>query len=78
MAMTQGTKAGLVLKGVKVAGMWLSGLIAMMILALLVADTGMRNTQEVEALRLWLHETRFGWLGWRVCLYGALAWGCRK
>ncbi|EJN7758171.1 hypothetical protein NRX90_005160, partial [Escherichia coli] len=63
MAMTQGTKAGLVLKGVKVAGMWLSGLIAMMILALLVADTGMRHTQEVEALRLWLHETRFGWLG---------------
>ncbi|HDD1125652.1 TPA: hypothetical protein O9998_005524, partial [Escherichia coli] len=57
MAMTQGTKAGLVLKGVKVAGMWLSGLIAMMILALLVADTGMRHTQEVEALRLWLHET---------------------
>ena len=76
--MVPGSRAGLLVEGMKLLGKWGLTVIVIMASALLIADTGMRHAQEVDALRLWFHETRFGWLGWRFCIYCGLVWGCRK
>ncbi|STJ20557.1 Uncharacterised protein [Escherichia coli] len=48
----------------KLLGKWGLTVIVIMASALLIADTGMRHAQEVDALRLWFHETRSdGWAG---------------
>ncbi|EED1399613.1 hypothetical protein P4P03_004542 [Escherichia coli] len=76
--MVPGSRVGQLVKGMKLLGKWGLTVIVIMASALLIADTGMRHAQEVDALRLWFHETRFGWLGWRFCIYCGLVWGCRK
>lgn len=43
-----------------------------------IADTAMRHPDAVASLRAWMSSTRYGWLAWRLCLYGATGWGFWK
>lgn len=53
-------------------------MVAVMIMTLLVAATGVEHPAETTAFIAWMHKTRFFWLGWRLVLYAALGWGIWK
>ena len=52
------------------AGVLLAGLI--------VADRAIKDPAQAAAFRDWMEHARYGWLMWRLAVYGALAWGFVK
>ncbi|MEQ5055780.1 hypothetical protein ABN154_28950 [Klebsiella michiganensis] len=65
-------------KGLKVGMLYLLVLALIMVLGFWLADTGIRHPESVASLKRWMHETRYGWLAWRLALYSAVGWGLWK
>jgi hypothetical protein len=65
-------------KGLKAGMLYLLVLALIMVLGFWLADTGMRHSESVASLKRWMHETRYGWLAWRLALYSAVGWGLWK
>lgn len=57
---------------------WLALFTAALVLALGLAHLGVTHPAESAALRERMHDTRYGWLAWRLVLYAVLAWGFVK
>ncbi|MDH1089208.1 hypothetical protein N5C79_22190 [Pantoea brenneri] len=53
-------------------------LLAFMLAGLIVADKAVKNPAQAAAFRDWMDHARYGWLVWRLAVYGALAWGFMK
>ncbi|MEG5901853.1 hypothetical protein [Enterobacter bugandensis] len=65
-------------KGLKVGMLYLLVLALIMVLGFCLADTGIRHPESVASLKRWMHETRYGWLAWRLFIYCAVGWGLWK
>jgi hypothetical protein len=53
-------------------------LLAFLLAGLIVADRAIRNPAQAAAFRDWMEHARYGWLVWRLAVYGALACGFVK
>ncbi|MBK0162531.1 hypothetical protein [Klebsiella sp. S69] len=53
-------------------------LLVFLLAGLIVADQAVRNPAQAAAFRDWMEHARYGWLMWRLAVYGALAWGFVK
>ncbi|HDS5277285.1 hypothetical protein COO59_19885 [Mixta theicola] len=53
-------------------------LLVFLLAGLIVADQSVRNPAQAAAFRDWMEHARYGWLMWRLAVYGALAWGFVK
>ena len=53
-------------------------LLAFLLAGLIVADKAVKNPAQAAASRAWMDHARYGWLVWRLAVYGALAWGFVK
>lgn len=65
---------GRVKKRMKVFALYTLLLTGITVFSLWLADTGIHHAEGFAALREWMYETRYGWLGWRLCLYSAIGW----
>ncbi|HDD9176397.1 TPA: hypothetical protein PBP97_004458 [Escherichia coli] len=65
---------GRVKKRMKVFAQYMLLLTGITVFSLWLADTGMRHAEGFAALREWMYKTRYGWLGWRLCLYSVIGW----
>lgn len=57
---------GRVKKRMKVFALYTLLLTGITVFSLWLADTGIRHAEGFAALREWMYETRYGWLGWRI------------
>ncbi|WP_367165972.1 hypothetical protein [Kosakonia cowanii] len=56
-----------------------SGALLVFLLAgLFIADKAIKNPTQAAAFRDWMDHARYGWLIWRLAVYGALTWGFVK
>ncbi|NUU69136.1 hypothetical protein HQN64_24010 [Enterobacteriaceae bacterium BIT-l23] len=62
-------------RGLKVGGLFLLALLMVLGGGLWLADLGMLHPEGVASFKNWMHETRYGWLAWRLVLYCAVGWG---
>lgn len=53
-------------------------LLAILLAGLIVADKAVKNPGQAAAFHEWMDHARYGWLVWRMAVYGALAWGFMK
>ncbi len=49
-------------------------LLTFLLAGLIVADRAISNPAQAAAFRGWMEQARYGWLIWRLAVYGALAW----
>jgi len=53
-------------------------LLLLLLAGLVIADRSIKNPAQAAAFRDWMEHARYGWLIWRLAIYGALAWGFVK
>jgi hypothetical protein len=53
-------------------------LLAFLLAGLIVADQAIKDPAQAAAFHDWMEHARYGWLVWRLAVYGALAWGFLK
>ncbi|PJZ04219.1 hypothetical protein PRCB_18310 [Pantoea rodasii] len=53
-------------------------LLAFLLAGLIVADRAIKDPAQAAAFRDWMDHARYGWLVWRLAVYGVLAWGFVK
>ncbi|WP_431356986.1 hypothetical protein [Pantoea endophytica] len=53
-------------------------LLAFLLTVLIVADQAIKDPAQAAAFHDWMEHARYGWLIWRLAVYGALAWGFLK
>ncbi|WP_336779103.1 hypothetical protein [Pantoea sp. USHLN256] len=53
-------------------------LLAFLMAGLIVADQAIKDPAQAAAFHDWMVHARYGWLVWRLAVYGALAWGFVK
>ncbi|EJL93202.1 hypothetical protein [Pantoea sp. GM01] len=53
-------------------------LLAFLLAGLIVADQAIKDLAQAAAFHDWMEHARYGWLVWRLAVYGALAWGFLK
>ncbi|MHC9060979.1 hypothetical protein [Pantoea sp. y20] len=53
-------------------------LLVILLAGLVVADKAVKNPVQAAAFREWMDHARYGWLLWRLAVYGALGWGFVK
>jgi len=53
-------------------------LLAFLLAGLIVADRAIKDPAQAAAFRNWMEHARYGWLVWRLAVYGALVWGFVK
>ncbi|MFD1803619.1 hypothetical protein ACFSFZ_15680 [Mixta tenebrionis] len=62
-------------RSLKVGGLFLLALLMALEGGLWLADLG---PEGMATVKNWMHETRYGWLAWRLMLYCAVGWGLWK
>lgn len=53
-------------------------LLLLLLAGLVIADRSIKNPAQAAAFRDWMEHARYGWLLWRLAVYGALGWGFVK
>lgn len=53
-------------------------LLALLLTALVIADNAIKNPDQAAAFSKWMEQAKYGWLMWRVAIYGGLTWGFVK
>ncbi|WNK42645.1 hypothetical protein [Pantoea agglomerans] len=57
----------------------IAGTLLVLILgAMVIADSAIRNPDQAAAFSEWMEQAKYGWLMWRLAIYGALTWGFVK
>jgi len=53
-------------------------LLALLLAALVIADNAIKNPDQAAAFSKWMEQAKYGWLMWRLAIYGCLTWGFVK
>lgn len=53
-------------------------LLALLLIALVIADNAIKNPDQAAAFSKWMEQAKYGWLMWRLAIYGGLTWGFVK
>ncbi|MEY8772806.1 hypothetical protein AB6T85_20565 [Erwinia sp. ACCC 02193] len=53
-------------------------LLILLLTALVIADNAIKNPDQAAALSKWMEQAKYGWLMWRLAVYGGLTWGFVK
>jgi len=53
-------------------------LLVLLLAALVIADNAIKNPDQAAAFSEWMEQAKYGWLMWRLAIYGGLTWGFVK
>jgi hypothetical protein len=53
-------------------------LLVLLLAALVIADNAIKNPDQAAAFSKWMEQAKYGWLMWRLAIYGGLTWGFVK
>ena len=53
-------------------------LLVLLLAALVIADNAIKNPDQAAAFSKWMEAAKYGWLMWRLAIYGGLTWGFVK
>ena len=53
-------------------------LLVLLLGAMVMADSVIKNPDQATAFSKWMEQAKYGWMMWRLTIYGALTWGFLK
>lgn len=53
-------------------------LLVLLLGAMVIADSAIKNPDQAAAISEWMEQAKYGWLMWRLAVYGAMTWGFVK
>lgn len=53
-------------------------LLVLLLGAMVIADSAIKNSDQAAAFSKWMEQAKYGWLMWRLAVYGAMTWGFVK